>query len=144
MLSTILAYGQPNKSWFYGSNRAGSEVNSTTTVNDGAWHFVVGVYDASSNTQSIYVDGAPADGTSATQPILANGAPFLIGGYNLAGTATGFYTGLVDDVQVYNMALNDDHISFLFNNPGIAVPEPAAAALLWFATLIGVGRRVRR
>ena len=93
---------------------------STTTVNDGSWHHLVGVYQRSGNTL-IYVDGIPVEGSIASSPIAANPAPFLIGGSTAGTTATGNLTGLVDDVQIYNRALSDTEIDILFRNPGLEI-----------------------
>src|SRR5205814_2229206 len=43
---------------------------------------------------------------------------FLIGGVNFEGTPTGLFTGLIDEVQIYNYALVDSDVDFLFHNPG--------------------------
>lgn len=122
----ILSYNWPfrpaNKAIFYAGTRFefGTFVDvppSTSSVNDGGWHQIVGVYNASGNT-TIYVDGAPVEGSIPSSPINPNAAPFLVGGVLLGGVPTAMFTGLVDDVQLYNRALNDSEIDFLFQNPG--------------------------
>lgn len=110
---------------FVVSEFVNQSVTATTVVNDGVWHQIVGVYDLEAKT--IYVDGAPAEATDASEPMLENAAPFLIGGANNLGTATGGYTGLVDEVQVYDHALGAAEVEFLFENPTQVVPEPGAA-----------------
>jgi hypothetical protein len=117
--------GATGKAMFYAGTRtlAGGVVDvplSTTDVNDGNWHQVVGVYRLGGTT-TIYVDGSPVEGSIASSPIAANTAPFLIGGAFgafTAGTPGGLFTGDVDDVQVYGRALGDAEIDFLFLNPG--------------------------
>jgi hypothetical protein len=90
---------------------------STTTVNDGNWHQIVAVYEDGGN-KSIYVDGAPAEDTKPSQTFIGNSAPFLIGGFTFSGAPSGLFTGLIDDVQVYDFALTDSDVDFLFQNPG--------------------------
>ena len=90
---------------------------STTLVNDGNWHQVVGVYRASGTT-TVYVDGAPFEGSILSSPITSNSVPFLIGGHTAAGAPTGAFTGAVDDVQIYDRPLSDGEIAYLFTNPG--------------------------
>jgi hypothetical protein len=123
-------YGQANKAFFYNSTNPGGEATSTSTVNDGTWHQLVGVRTAGSSIQ-IYVDGV-LERTVASQPMIGNSAAFLVGGVNFSGTPTGLFTGLVDDVQIYSSALSTANVQFLFLNPGqtLAVPEPSAGALL--------------
>ena len=109
-------YGQTNKAWFYDSSTIGTEAVSTTSVNDGAWHQVVGVYLAGGNI-TIYVDG-DLEATKTSNAIVANTAQFLVGGISVGGTPTANYTGLVDDVQVYRGALTDAQVHFLYTHPG--------------------------
>lgn len=93
---------------------------STTTVTDGQWHQVVGVYRAG-GVHSIFVDGSPVEASTASQAIAANTSAFIIGGLGQNsgnGTPAARYTGLIDDVQVYDAALTDAQIDFLFANPG--------------------------
>ncbi|HKQ40403.1 MAG TPA: LamG-like jellyroll fold domain-containing protein [Verrucomicrobiae bacterium] len=122
-VNTSSTYGEANKIYFYDSTMPGGEATSTTTINDGNWHHVVGVYDAD-GTLGIYVDGAPIEAVKASQPILANGAPFLLGGANFDGTPRGMFTGLLDDVQVYDHALSSAEVQFLFIHPGRVMTSP--------------------
>jgi uncharacterized repeat protein (TIGR02543 family) len=94
---------------------------STTSVNDGNWHQIVAVYQ-DGGSKSIYVDGAPAEDTKPSQAFNPNSAPFLIGGFT-AGGPTGFFTGLIDEVQVYNYALTGADVDFLFANPSQVIAE---------------------
>ncbi len=111
--------GLVNKAIFYQGTIVGAPV-STTSVNDGAWHQIVAVYQAGGN-KSIYVDGSPAESTKVSQAFIGNSAPFLIGGISIV--PDGRYSGLIDEVQIYNHALSDSDVSFLFNNPGRVVLE---------------------
>lgn len=114
-----------NKAFFYaGTRTVGANVvdvaPSTTSVNDGNWHHIVGVYQRTGNTL-IYVDGIPVEGSIASSAITPNTAPLLVGGVTFGTTPGGAYSGLVDDVQIYNRALKDGEIDFLFQNPGQAI-----------------------
>jgi len=135
-------YGAPNKGWFYSASSAGNGPTSTTTVNDGAWRQIVGVYTAGS-TALIYVDGAPLEDSKTANVMNANTAPFLIGGFSQSGNPTATYTGLVDDVQVYSHALTSSDVQFLFANPGQVVPEPASLMLFVGGAVILFGARRR-
>ncbi len=90
---------------------------STSTVNDGNWHQIVMVLQVG-GTKRIYVDGAPAEDSKPTQAFNPNTAAFLIGGTQAGLVPTASFTGLVDDVQVYDRALSDPEIDLLFRNPG--------------------------
>src|SRR5439155_14637164 len=100
--------GQNNKASFYAGGLVADSPVSQTSVNDGNWHQVVGVYKSGVN-KVIYVDGV-AEGTNSAPEINGNTAPFLVGGVNESGAPTGRFTGLVDDVQVYSHTLSPANI----------------------------------
>lgn len=126
--------GQPGKATFVASEFVAMAVTSTTSVNDGAWHQIVGVY-YDGGDEEIYVDGVPVEATGASEPIVPNSAPFLIGAVNANGTPQGSYTGLVDEVQVYDHALTANQVAFLYEHPAHTVPEPGHAEAIAAATL---------
>jgi hypothetical protein len=118
-------YGAPNKVWFYNRDVQHSPTSSLT-VNDGAWHHVVGVRNYGGDV-SLYVDGQfqaaiPDQYTPAPPP----GTPLLFGGYQAAdgSTLVSFYTGLLDDVQIYQGALTAQQVMFLYQHPGKMIPMP--------------------
>jgi len=110
---------------------------STASVADGQWHLLTGVYDASVNTVGLYVDGISMGNHYSTTPV-ANVAPFIIGGFNawINGSygpraPRNVYSGLIDDVRVYDTALTGAQVTALTN----PVPEPETFALM----LAGLG-----
>lgn len=137
-INTTGGGGVANKATFTaGSEFVSQSPTSTSSVNDGLWHQIVGVY-TSGGTHSIYVDGAPVESATTSASITDLAAPFLIGGVReAAGTNNpeARYTGLVDEVQVYNQALNDAQITFLFQNPALTIPEPGTLSLLGIGLL---------
>jgi len=84
-----------------GSGRSGKPLQSQTVITDGNWHRIALVWDGSYRT--LYVDDvAVAEDTQANLEASENGL------YIGAGTAmeTGsFWSGLIDDVRIYNRAL---------------------------------------
>jgi hypothetical protein len=92
-----------------------------TLVDDGIWHHVVGMREGTTLRTS--VDGVYEDGI--------NDLPSA--GYNLSGTSQKnaligaiwsqednvikkYFTGLIDDVAIWNRALTPEEISYLWNN----------------------------
>jgi hypothetical protein len=144
-INSVGTGGQVNKAMFYeGSAIVGAPV-STTSVNDGNWHQIVAVYQAGGN-KSMYVDGAPAEDIKTSQGFLPTAAPFLIGGDTPTGIPRGLFTGLIDEVQIYNQVLSDVDVNFLFQNPAQVVPEPGSMALIGigiFTTMVWRARRQR-
>lgn len=82
------------------------------TVNDDAWHHIVGVFDSTNSTFTCYIDGTyeatvatvdfSAMQTSATPGI---GAP----------PCCTDYSGLIDEVKAYNLGLNADQVKAEYN-----------------------------
>lgn len=137
--------GAAGKANFTVSTFNSQGVTSTTTINDGVWHHIVGVYNPSPGTHSIYVNGAPAEETKSSGTMASNVSNFLVGGVGQVGNPTvndGRYTGLIDELQIYNNALSDSAISVLFANPGGIAPEPTLLAALALPTI--ALRRTRR
>lgn len=106
-------------------NDPSQSCRSTTTINDGEWHHVL--ITRSTNGQSlIYVDGAPAEGGMASSPMVDLKAPFMVGGlygYVTANVPGGYFTGLIDEVQIYDDALSDAQIDLLYQHPGWSLEQ---------------------
>lgn len=115
-------------------------LNSTATVNDGAWHHVVVTRDITTGNRQIYIDGnLDSSKISATvlldSPVLLTiGAKADASNSNPASpdsTGSNGYEGHLDDLQIYNRVLGANEIHFLYSNPG------SVLAGLTFATAIG-------
>lgn len=127
-------YNEAGKASFYVSSD--STAVSSASVTDDQWRHIVGVYNTD-GTRLIYVDGAPGQGGVAAANVVANTQPLYLGG--LGGASS--YTGLLDDVQIYDQALSATQVLFLFTHPGQAIPEPAGIGVL---VLAAAGMLVRR
>ncbi len=117
------AYGAVDKAWFYQSSQAGGEPRSTTSVNDGNWHQIVGVYRLGRYAR-IFVDGAPYEDSRTAVFIGGNAASFAIGAIDFNGTLQGYFTGWVDEVQLYGHFLTAAQVQYLFEHPSQTVIGP--------------------
>ncbi len=70
-------------------------------------------HDAESGMGSIYVNGAEV--TTQSVPAFNDTGDLYIGAF---GSGVLGYTGVIDDVQVYEIPLDQSQIAFLMNNPG--------------------------
>lgn len=95
---------------------------STTSLTTG-WTYVVGTYDGTN--MRLYIDGV-LDNTILTGYTLNLG-----GGNGHIGSQLGtinWFPGKIDEVRIYNVALNQESITVLFNgydNPSCIIPSKA-------------------
>jgi hypothetical protein len=103
------------------SNGIAIGASTSSTINDGNWHYVVGTWAASSGTAvapsqfTIYIDGKAASTStcsygSATSPLTGlNGA--IIGE---SPANSGYYTGSIDELAVWNTALTSAQVANIY------------------------------
>ena len=105
---------------------------SETVVTDGNWHQVVAVYHAG-GVAEIFVDGGGVEDTGPAHTIVnAATAKFMVGGVTYGGTPGGIFTGMVDELQVFDHALSPCEVEYLYRNPGERLPEPGLLGLWHF------------
>ena len=98
-----------------GSGMDDFTLTGNISISDGSWHFVTATWDknAGTNNQKIYVDGVLD--RQQTTPVLSLATPdwpLEIGGLGAEacpGTSCSF-SGLIDEVAIYNRALTVDEI----------------------------------
>jgi hypothetical protein len=92
-----------------GRGRSGSPMISQTNITDGNWHRVGFVWDSSHRT--LYVDGvAVAEDTQANLEGSYDG--LYLGGGKAMEVGT-YWSGMIDDVRIYNQALTTQQIAVL-------------------------------
>ena len=98
-----------NKAYF-GLSTDGSpgNVSSASELNDGIWHYVVGVYDGSS--AKIYIDGV-LDTEYVASGLIDNLDIFNIGNINNRTDSAYAFNGLVDEVKIWSRSLSADEIT---------------------------------
>ncbi len=98
---------------------------SSTLVNDGNWHHVMGV--VAGNRWEIWVDCNFDNGvnSSASTPYLTNNEPLTIGYYNMGDQGNHFYLdGEVDEVRIYNRLLTNSEIISLCRQVSVIQENP--------------------
>jgi len=144
----IQRYSNTNKIEFACSGLAVNQYGniwSNTAITDSQWHHVAGVYNGSAIR--IYIDGVLDNSINATGNINANNYKVLIG--ENAQVSGRYWNGYIDDVQIYNRALDTTEIGTIksgstlsglvahwtFDETGSSInitASPAkAAVLLW-------------
>jgi hypothetical protein len=98
---------------------------SSITIADTNWHHIALVFTRASNATQIYVDGTLR--TTATKNLEADGAAHVVAIGNLHGANT--FSGLIDEVRIYNQALTAGQVQTDMNTPLAPVVDTTAPAL---------------
>lgn len=92
--------------------------SSYVYYNDGGWHHVCGAYDGVTGRRQIFFDGQVVASTTAMGPATTSSINVYIGNWQ---GLTEPLNGAIDDVRIYNVALNQSDVE-----ADIDFPEPAA------------------
>jgi len=101
---------------------------SSSALADGSWHSMAATLftDSTSRTLSVYFDGVFAESVSLSPLSVNSDVPFYIGTQFDPSTTNNEnpFIGAIDDVRVYNRALNAQEIQAL------SVPEPSVLSFI--------------
>ena len=92
-------------------------LTDTTALNSGQWYHIVSVFDGSSQTLTMFIDGTQvAQNTSAGSSMLtsASGSKCIIGAN---ANNNRFLDGLIEEVAIFDKALTADQIKFDLYEP---------------------------
>jgi hypothetical protein len=154
--SNIAAYvrndtGNVGKVLIGGRSHSGAgfqEGTHPTALTAGGWHFVVGIFDYQNDQIRLSVDGGLLQTTNVSfNPTYTNdtGNPSSV--YDAVGAGANLETfpfkGYIDEVAIFNTALTQDDITFLYQNGLTAIPEPSTFALVGTGMfgVLGLARR---
>lgn len=93
-----------------------SSATSSTSVDDGEWHYICVTFDDDTNVVNFYLDGS-ADGTATNTATINHSFNKLIGKRGSDTSASHRLDGLIDNVCIYNRALTSQEFKFLYENP---------------------------
>jgi len=110
-------------------------VRSFSTYTDGKWHNVIITFDSEKEILKLYIDGVEIDDliTNPAKPDNTGDQVVRLGAnsFHIEGKVTGNYTGELDDIQVWDIALTKDQALDLYKK-GLDLDRygdtPAAAA----------------
>ena len=99
--------------------------SGTGPVNNGAWRYVVIIFNRMTNLHEIYIDGVMAGATAFTPDAdpVANTASLLIG-----GDASGYFNGVLDEVRISNGVRSAAEISAYWSCAASATPTMTVTA----------------
>lgn len=134
--------------FFYPGPVDGGYLNGHSFYLDSNWHHVV--IEMGSDFNALYIDGIKMqtvygwNGNETSGNSMWEGLTRLAIGHNLYQPSPYFFTGLIDDVRIYNRALDSTEVGQLYNMD--PVPEPATMLLLGSGIigLAGIRRRLNK
>jgi hypothetical protein len=90
-----------------------NDLVSGVEVDNDNWHLVVGNYDAATTTGKVYVDGVLAAQTTNTGAVLGNPGDLFFGA-EAVDASVAAYTGLLDDVRIWDYAVDPVTVAALY------------------------------
>lgn len=102
--------------WDYGDISSGGRMLVSNLANDTVhWHHYVYIVSQSANKKLMYIDGVVAANATYSLSCINKSLPLYIGGGFSNGTsATLGWDGKIDEVSIYNRALNFDEVGALY------------------------------
>lgn len=96
------------------NSTASYNITSSTNLNDGIWHHIVGTYNGSK--MSLYVDGnLKSTSTNYSGVLPLNDDSVWIGRHWNASSTGNFFNGSIDEVRIYSRALSPEEINASYN-----------------------------
>ncbi|MEK6871396.1 MAG: LamG domain-containing protein, partial [Nanoarchaeota archaeon] len=100
--------------WYISDGSASSYLISDSSVNDGNWHFVAATFKPNSEI-AVYIDDVKKNSSTSVSSINTAVIPFKTG----SGAGNQNFSGLIDEVKVWNYALNHSEISKEYAVPNL-------------------------
>jgi len=89
----------------------GNDLNSAALTGSGTWRHLVMTYDASTNLQSLYLNGSLISSRTASADYQGTGALYV--GSRFGGDSTA-YEGVLDEIMIFDRALTVEEVDILF------------------------------
>jgi hypothetical protein len=97
----------------FGNGYLFGTAQGTTSVGDGGWHNIIGVYDGAGGSARICVDAVQQiAGPLSSTPNTGTANPWRIGLFQGGGQ---YFKGAIDDLRIYNRALSGADVQALFD-----------------------------
>ncbi len=112
----------------FGVGNPDTTVYTVDAINDGSWHHIAATRDSVSGQMNLYFDGLWEAGTNG--PVGTRAAPpSLRVGSLQTGVAGGFFSGAIDDLQIFDRAFSANEVPSLMNHPPGLAPVPDTGIL---------------
>jgi hypothetical protein len=129
-LAAFTESGQIEWEVFDGSTSDSAFVTQAS-LNVRSWQFVAATFDDATQTWAVYINGTsvplscrPGYVCVPVGPIDQNSSPVQIGAYTGGNGIEGFWSGLIDEVQVFRVALTPAQVAAIYNAGSSGVCPP--------------------
>jgi PKD repeat protein len=85
-------------------------LHSSIHITENVWVHVAGTFNSADGTLQLYINGAPETSIVTAQRLSANANSVMIGGFGSDGSP---FSGRIDEVKVFNRALNASEVANL-------------------------------
>lgn len=110
----FVLYSNTNGTRIQSSNTTNRQTSWGTSIEDGSWHHVVGVFRAA-NDKELYVDGQYKAQNTQTVNWDSSASRFSVGRHGGTGTAY-YFTGNIDEVAIWDTDLSANGVDEVYNN----------------------------
>jgi subtilisin-like proprotein convertase family protein len=111
LMGTTTSSSRPALGAIFGASTYG-EVYGTGALTANVWTHLAGTYDGT--TERLYLNGVQVASRAQTGNILTSANPLTIGGDSFYGQ---YFSGMIDEVRIYNRALSAAEIQTDMNTP---------------------------
>lgn len=97
------------------TNTGGTEAVSTTVLQTNTWYYVAATYDGEAAKLYVKVILEDTNISSSPGPLVTTSLPTAIG--HLEGWSTQWFEGIIDELCIYDTALSETEIRYLYEKP---------------------------
>ncbi|MFV8380036.1 LamG-like jellyroll fold domain-containing protein [Flavobacterium sp. LB3R33] len=109
---SINTAGRAEMSWMVGGTK--HTITSNVIIPSGKWHHIGVIYDGATTTARMYIDGVTSVSNTSMPNVPATTQSFLIAAADEV-TPTSLFNGSIDEVRVWNVALNEAQFRYVMN-----------------------------
>ncbi len=139
-----------NNGWFWAINGTGTSpagavsyipgaggtgAVSTGIVAPGAWHMITSIYSLASSQLDIYIDGVLSNTVTGISSANASATALMYIGRDDPSIGTSYFKGAMNDIRIYNRAINTAEINALY-----VAPDAPTAGLIAYWPLCNTAR----